>query len=68
MINPSNLIPANSVRKDIFGISDMTLHRWMKNPDLNFPKPIVINKRNYWRPEDLAAFQERQSKADGKAA
>jgi len=32
---------------DHFGVSTMTITRWKKDPKLNFPKPRVINNREY---------------------
>jgi hypothetical protein len=41
------LLPARAVW-EYFGICDRTLDRWLESPQLNFPQPIVINKRRYW--------------------
>lgn len=42
------------------GVSDMSLHRWLNNPKLNFPKPIYISRRRYWREADVIAWLEAQ--------
>ena len=42
-------VPASAVRQLFGGISDMTLHRWLRDPNLNFPRPLVINHRRYWK-------------------
>lgn len=55
-----DLIPAAQVLAR-YHISDMTLFRWLKNPRLNFPNPIRINGRRYWRHSDLQAFEEQQA-------
>lgn len=68
MPNPSTLLPAKMVCELLGGITTMTLYRWINNPELNFPAPVVINRLRYWRQEDIADFQARSSKADGKAA
>jgi predicted DNA-binding transcriptional regulator AlpA len=47
------MIAARQVRKHVGNISDMTLYRWLHNERLNFPKPIVIQNRRYWREEDV---------------
>lgn len=50
-------------RKFCGGVSDMTLHRWLKRlPD--FPKPVYINGRRYWRLGDLRAFMVRRRTPD----
>ena len=50
------MIAARQVRMRIGNISDMTLYRWLNDPRLNFPKPIVIQRRRYWREEDLECW------------
>lgn len=46
--------------RDRYGVSDMTLWRWLRDPKLNFPKPLTIRRRNLWVPEELDAFDARQ--------
>lgn len=38
------------------GKTRMTLHRWCKDPDLNFPKPVKIRGQNYWVAAELDAY------------
>jgi predicted DNA-binding transcriptional regulator AlpA len=40
-----------------YSISNMSCHRWLRHPRLEFPKPIYINKRRYWRLSDLVAWE-----------
>lgn len=47
-LNPHKRITARTVRELCGGVSDMSLHRWLNNPELNFPKPIFIGRRRYW--------------------
>ena len=54
------LLPAASTRNR-YRVSDMTLWRWENDPDLDFPKPIRINGRRYWRIADLQAFETRHA-------
>ncbi|MBB4267840.1 helix-turn-helix transcriptional regulator [Roseospira visakhapatnamensis] len=53
------LIPARIVRAELGGISDMTLWRWLRRPDLEFPQPVVIARRRYWRRTDLEDWKRR---------
>lgn len=46
-------IGAGAVRALCGGVSDMSLHRWLNDPDLNFPKPIYIARRRYWREAEI---------------
>ncbi len=60
----SKLITAAAVRNALGGVSDMTLWRWNKDPALNFPRPIRIQKRRYWREAEIAAWlDQRETKA-----
>jgi len=52
------LVPARVVRAELGGISDMTLWRWLRRPDLNFPQPILIARRRYWRRADIDAWKQ----------
>lgn len=56
--NPHRRIRAAVVRQMCGGISDMTLWRWLENPELNFPRPIYIGRRRYWRESDIVAWLE----------
>ena len=40
-----------------FDIADRTVDRWLENPRLNFPKPIRINARRYWRLSEILEWE-----------
>ena len=61
--NPHRRIQAAAVRQMCGGISDMTLWRWLDNPELGFPKPQYIAKRRYWKEADVIAWLEAQEVA-----
>lgn len=61
-VSPDPLIPAKELR-EIFGVSDMTIWRWLDDKRLNFPRPIVVRRRRYWRKSDIAEFQARNTAA-----
>jgi hypothetical protein len=42
-----------------FGVSSMTLWRWDRDPDMNFPPRIVIGHRNYRSRKALERFKRR---------
>jgi hypothetical protein len=52
-------LPTRAVCKR-YSISDRTLARWEKDPDLNFPQPLKINDRKYYNAAALAAFDIAQ--------
>lgn len=37
--------------------SHVTIWRWTRDPELNFPAPIQINRLNYWKLADLEAWE-----------
>jgi predicted DNA-binding transcriptional regulator AlpA len=54
-------IPSSAVRELCGGVSDMTLWRWLNDPDLGFPKPIYIARRRYWREADVLTWLDAQA-------
>jgi len=49
----TRVLSAAVVRHVCGGISDMTLWRWLNDPELGFPKPVYIGKRRYWQEAEL---------------
>jgi hypothetical protein len=39
-----------------YGVTDRTISRWERDPELNFPQPTVINNRKYYDEECLTAW------------
>jgi predicted DNA-binding transcriptional regulator AlpA len=67
MQDTQTYLPAAQVRAR-YGVSDMSLWRWLKNEDLAFPHPIRINNRRFWRLSDLRAWEASQEvSSDGGA-
>jgi predicted DNA-binding transcriptional regulator AlpA len=49
--------------------SRMALWRWQRDPTVNFPPPISMNGRNYWRASDVARWKtEKAVAASAKSA
>jgi hypothetical protein len=44
------------VVRDRYGVCSRTLARWDNNPELNFPRPSIINGRKYRSEDELAAW------------
>ncbi len=57
------LIPAREVRRRCAGISQVTLYRWLRDPNLGFPQPIRINKRMFFAEEKIADWLARKADA-----
>jgi predicted DNA-binding transcriptional regulator AlpA len=49
---------ARKVRSQLGDISDVSLWRWIRNPDLNFPKPTKISGRLYFRADEIDTWIE----------
>jgi predicted DNA-binding transcriptional regulator AlpA len=43
-----------------YGVAAMTIWRWLRDPALNFPKPVWIRTRRLWRESDLIAWERAQ--------
>jgi predicted DNA-binding transcriptional regulator AlpA len=54
-----DLMPTYAVG-DYFGRGSRTVERWQRDPELNFPQPIVIRKRKYWRRGEIREWELRQ--------
>lgn len=54
-------LSASQVRKRYGGISDMSLWRWLRDGELNFPQPIRINNRRFWKLSALEAFERERA-------
>lgn len=53
---PEHLAPAPKVA-DQFGITRRTLSRWIIEPALEFPRPVEINKRLYFKQHEIDAWK-----------
>ncbi len=55
-------LPAAAVLRR-YRIVDRTLKRWLDNSSLNFPRPLVVNGRRYFKLDELEQW-ERSRAAD----
>ena len=46
-------VPSGQLRAELGEISDMTLWRWLRDSGLNFPRPVQIRNRRYWRRSEV---------------
>ncbi|GAA6202477.1 hypothetical protein [Aquicoccus sp. SU-CL01552] len=58
--NPNKRIAAAAVCDLCGGVSQMTLWRWLNDPVKEFPKPIYIGRRRYWREAAIIEWLESQ--------
>jgi predicted DNA-binding transcriptional regulator AlpA len=54
------LLTSSQTRARIGGVSAMCIWRWMRDPRVQFPAPIKINARNYWRLGDLRRWHAKR--------
>ena len=55
------LIPQPKVAEDRYHVTVMTLWRWQRDENLNFPKPIRIGPRLYFYLSDLIAWEKERA-------
>jgi predicted DNA-binding transcriptional regulator AlpA len=48
--------------KERYQISEMTMWRWEKNEAIQFPKPMVVGRRKYFKEEELTAWERDRAK------
>jgi hypothetical protein len=48
-------LPSRAVA-DRYSVCLRTIVRWHQDPDLNFPKPIIVNRRRYYLEAELTAW------------
>jgi len=56
MEDETRFVPAPEVCAR-YGISQMSLWRWLNDPELGFPRPIQIRRRNFWPLAELVAWE-----------
>jgi predicted DNA-binding transcriptional regulator AlpA len=62
-------LTASQVRARFGNISDMTLWRWIRSAELEFPRPIVIASRRYFDETEITAWQlERKASRPAQSA
>ena len=58
MSNKPILIGSRQLRERFNDVSQMTLYRWLRDTEMNFPQPIYIKTRRYWREPEVVAFEQ----------
>ena len=48
-----------------YGVTEMTLWRWERDPLLGFPQPVVINSKKFFDVDELAALGTQPPRATG---
>ena len=58
-------LSSTQLRQRYGNVSSMSVWRWVNHPTLGFPKPITIQRRNYW---DESALEEWERKTAASAS
>ena len=56
-VDDDTLLTSKQVRARVGGVSDMCIWRWMRDNRVQFPRPLQMNRRNYWKLGDLRRWQ-----------
>ena len=67
MHDQQTYLPAGQVRAR-YGVSDMSLWRWLRDKKLGFPHPLRINGRRFWKLAELEAWEASRSDQGGNNA
>jgi predicted DNA-binding transcriptional regulator AlpA len=61
--NPGDdrFLPARSVWER-YGVTSMSLYRWLADEQMGFPKPIYCGRFRHWRLSDLIAWESERPK------
>ena len=60
------MLPMNSEQKYLtgtqvrarYGISEMTLWRWLQDSNMQFPIPMVINRRRFFKESEITYWEQ----------
>lgn len=55
-------LTSNKVLVRFDNISRMTLQRWVRNPDMGFPQPMIIGNRWYFKLSEIEAWEEHHKR------
>ncbi|PRY85782.1 helix-turn-helix transcriptional regulator [Donghicola tyrosinivorans] len=67
-IDPDKLIKPETVRELCGGVSDMSIWRWLQDPELGFPVPVHISKNRYWFEVEVRAWINEQRRKSRSAS
>jgi hypothetical protein len=56
-VAPQVFLTSTQVRVRYGSISDMALWRWLRDPQMNFPRPAYFGRLRFWRLNDLEEWE-----------
>jgi predicted DNA-binding transcriptional regulator AlpA len=60
-----SFLPASGVWSR-YGVTSMTLHRWLANTEMAFPQPFYLGRFRFWRIAELEAWEAKQPRVSAK--
>lgn len=63
MQKPDTYLPIAEVRRR-YGVSDMTIWRWLADDRLGFPQPMRIRRRRFWKLSALLSWEAQREGAN----
>ncbi len=60
-------LSSRMVRRRYGDISTMSLHRWLGDEDMGFPKPTYMGRLRFWKLAELIEWENRQNHAPDPA-
>lgn len=57
----ATMLTSADVRQSCGGVSDMTIFRWLRDERANFPRPVYVNRRRYWRADEISQWWKTRS-------
>jgi predicted DNA-binding transcriptional regulator AlpA len=61
-------LTSTQVRQRYGDLSEMSIWRWLRDPDMAFPRPLVLRRRRFWREADLVAWERQRAARSSDAA
>jgi predicted DNA-binding transcriptional regulator AlpA len=50
-----------------YGVTAMTLHRWLHDDQMAFPRPVYLGRFRYWKVADLEQWERSRALINGRA-
>ena len=65
-VDPHKLMSTAKVTK-LLDVSGSSIDRWLADPKMGFPKPIVLSRNRYWREVEIRTWidERAQQRVEG---
>ncbi|GGG62875.1 hypothetical protein GCM10011415_06590 [Salipiger pallidus] len=59
-VDPHKLMSTAKVTK-LLDVSASSIDRWLADPEMKFPKPIVLSRNRYWREVEIRTWIDERA-------